>query len=201
MIVVRNKSLDKESIPNFIDIITNETAIVIDINNDAYIDTFNLSNIVGGITKQDNQYYYFEHDIVSAARGYVKNRQDKNFAYKVYPITNDLVQRIIQNVIDKKSISKWEIFFNSCVNYQKIYLVIKDYDIKTYQYKSYIEDNKLNVFYGISPADYIDTMTIEEFMTYNKKKYYDAYMKESYTMKVNLQLLRELKLKEIIDNC
>lgn len=196
MILIRQKSsLDKECIPNFIDIISNDNALVIDLNDDAYIDTFNLSNIVGGITKQNEQYYYFEHDIVNTPRHF-KKTESKNFSYKVYPITNDLVQIIIQNVIEKKPISKWEIFFNSFINYQKIYLVIKNYDVRTYQYSSYIEDDKLNIWYGISPSDYKENMNIEEFIINHDKKYKNTY--SDYSFEINFQVLREVKLNEII---
>ena len=77
MIVVRDKSLDnKVRCDNFINVITDDTAIAILKHDDQhYTARLNLSNIKTGLTKQDNQFYYFEHDIINK----LTTNNDKGF--------------------------------------------------------------------------------------------------------------------------
>lgn len=186
MIIVRDKSLDtKVKCDTFIDVITDDTAIaILKYDDKHYTQSLNVSNIKTGLTKQDNQYYYFDHDIWSS-----KYSKTKNFAYKVFPVTDDIADRII----NEEFVSIWEVFFNSFVNYQTIYLMVRDYDTTSlYKYTGYIDVDKLTIPHGVSPSDMRDNQTIAEFFYQNERRY-----RYNETLPLNIPVIREIKLKEL----
>lgn len=189
MIIVRDKVLDATiNCEPFIDVITNDNCIAYLPFLDYYKSNTllgNSDNIALGLTKQNNQYYYFEHDIVNTPR--VK---EGYFAYKIYPITNDMANCIIQ----EEHVCKWEILFNSFINYQKVYTLIKNYSYKLSYVSSYIKDNKLIIPYGISPSNMIDGETVEEYLIKHHKRYGQD------SLHINKKMLREIKLKQLLEN-
>lgn len=184
MIIVRDKALDKVKLTDcFIDVITNETAIAF-LKHDTHYEQ-SSDQIKLGLTKQDNQYYYFEHDIVSTPRTTIRQK-DNGFAYRVYPITYLLAQRIIS----QESVGKWEVFFDSYLNYQCTYLMIKDYGIHFFEYKGSIDatgEGKLTIPYNISPSD-----SKGEFFYQHARRY-----ALSEILELNPIVIREMKLKEL----
>ena len=92
MIVVRDKSMKTlTKCEPFISVITDDNAIAFEKHKEEYKQS--SDKIKNGLTKQDNQYYYFEHDIVNTPRSLSKG---DIFAYHVYPITDDIANRIIK---------------------------------------------------------------------------------------------------------
>ena len=188
MIVLRDKSLKTlTKCEPFIDVITDETAIAFTKHKEEYKES--SDQIQNGLTKQDGQYYYFEHDIINTPRKWKHDVYDV-YAYKVYPVTNDIGQRII----NKEYVSKWEILFNAFINYTKVYTLIKDWDLKMNYISSYMLDGKLVIPYGISPSDMGDNeITIEEYLIKHNKRYAST----NEPLKINLSVLRELRLNEL----
>ena len=188
MIVLRDKSLKTlTKCEPFIDVITDETAIAFTKHKEDYPKS--SDQIQNGLTKQDGQYYYFEHDIINTPRKWKHDVYDV-YAYKVYPVTNDIGQRII----NKEYVSKWEILFNAFINYTKVYTLIKDWDLKMNYISSYMLDGKLVIPYGISPSDMGDNeITIEEYLIKHNKRYAST----NEPLKINLSVLRELRLNEL----
>lgn len=190
MVVVRDKALDtKVKCDNFIDVITDDTALALLKHDDQhYTSRLNVSDIKTGLTKQDNQYYYFDRDIVNTPKNYSSRYSNsKNFAYKVFPVTDDIADRII----NEEFVSIWEVFFNSFVNYQVIYLMVRDYDTtQLYKYIGYIDGDKLTIPHGVSPYDMRDNQTIAEFFYQNERKYNE-------TLPLNIPVIREMKLKQL----
>ncbi len=193
MIITRSKSLDTpiKCNKNFISVITDDNAIAfLKRKSEGYTKTFNLTDIDSGLTKQNDQYYFFEHDITNTPkRFYSRNSIEKNFSYKVYPITDDLAQRII----NKEYVNKWEILFNAFANYQKVYTMVKDYSIRLTYLSSDVKEDKLVIPYSISPTGTNYDIILEEFLINHNKKY--GGKKES--LSINLDVLRDLKLKEL----
>jgi hypothetical protein len=189
MIVVRDKSIKTlTKCEPFISVISDDTAIAFEKHKEEYKQS--SDQIKNGLTKQDNQYYYFEHDIINTPRSFSARYYDSSFAYKVYPITDDIANRIIK----KEYVCKWEIVFNAFLNYQKIYTMIKDYELKMNYIKSYMLGDKLVIPYGMSPSDMReDEMDIEDFLIKNNKRY--APMNQP--LQINLEVLREMKLNEL----
>lgn len=146
-----------------------------------------LYDIKEGLTKQDNQYYYFDNDIVRTPRGSF-GRVDSLFAYKIYPITDDIANKIMY----KKFVSIWEIFFNSFINYKTVYLMIRNYDTQLFKFTSSIEDDYLRVPYGLSPANMTEEQTIENYLSTHRLKY-----KDGEPLSLNLSVIREMKLNEL----
>ena len=188
MIVIRDKSIKTlTKCEPFIDVITDETAIAF-VKHEDY--PRSSDHIKDGLTKQGNQYYYFEHDIINTPRHYSSKYDNQVFAYKVYPITDDIAQRIIK----KELVSKWEVLFNAFINYQKVYTMIKDWDLKMNYISSYMLGDKLVIPYGISPSDMGDNeITIEEYLIKHNKRYASA----NEPLKINVSVLREIKLNEL----
>ena len=188
MIVLRDKALKTVTkCEPFINVITDETAIAFEKHKEDYPKS--SDQIQNGLTKQDGQYYFFEHDIINTPRSYSARYHDC-FAYTVYPITDDIAQRIIK----KELVSKWEILFNAFINYQKVYTLIKDYELKMNYISSYMLDGKLVIPYGISPSDMGDNeITIEEYLIKHNKRYASA----NEPLKINVSVLRELRLNEL----
>ena len=188
MIVIRDRSIKTlTKCEPFIKVITDETAIAFEKHNEDYPKS--SDQIKNGLTKQDNQYYYFEHDIINTPRSFSSSYHDC-FAYKVYPITDDIAQRIIK----KEYVSKWEILFNSFLNHKKIYSMIKDYELRLSYISSYMLGDKLVIPYGSSPSDMReDEMVLEDYLTKSNKRY--ASMNEP--LSINLEVLREMKLNEL----
>jgi hypothetical protein len=186
MIVTRDRSIKTlTKCEPFIRVITDETAIAFEKHNEDYPKS--SDQIKNGLTKQDNQYYYFEHDIVNTPRSL--SMKDV-FAYHVYPITDDIANRILK----KEHVSKWEILFNSFENYKKIYSMIKDYDLRLSYISSYMLGDKLVIPYAMSPSDMReDEMVLEDYLIKNNKRY--ASMNEP--LSINLEVLREMKLNEL----
>lgn len=186
MILTRDKSIKTlTKCEPFINVITDDTAIAFEKHKEDYPKS--SDQIKNGLTKQDNQYYYFEHDIVNTPRSLYHDC----FAYHVYPITNDIAQRIIK----KELVSKWEILFNSFLNYKKIYSMIKDYELRLSYISSYMLGDKLVIPYGSSPSDMTDDeITIEEYLTKHNKRYTSF----NEPLQINLEFLREMKLKELL---
>jgi hypothetical protein len=121
MIVLRDKAIKTlTKCEPFINVISDETAIAFEKHNEDYPKS--SDQIKDGLTKQNGQYYFFEHDIINTPRRW---NYDSCFAYKIYPITNDIAERIIR----KEPVCKWEILFNAFINYQKVYTMIKDYEL------------------------------------------------------------------------
>lgn len=200
MKVIKDKSLQKIKIDNIITPISDDNAICVKHRDDSYTTTFNLTNIEEGLTKENDQYFYFEHSIVDTPRS-VSKYGPKTFAYKVYPITNKLAQQIING----DSTSKWEIYFNAFVNYQAIYTIIKNYDLHTYKEIAIIDndtllDNRecktLIIPYGISPSDMKDNQTIQEFLDWNNNKF-RPYRNKEEKLKTNKDILRQIKFEEL----
>ena len=191
MKVIKDKSLQKTKIDNIITPISDDNAICVKHRDDDYTTTFNLTNINEGLTKENDQYLYFEHSIVDTPRSSYKYGP-KTFAYKVYPITNKLAQQIING----ESISKWEIYFNAFVNYQSIYTIIKNYDLHTYKEIAIIDNDTLIIPYGISPADMKDNQTIQEFLDWNNSKF-RPYRATEEKLKTNKDILRQIKFEEL----
>ena len=192
MIVIRDKSIKNlTKCDPFIDVITDETAIAFEKHDEDYPKS--SDQIKNGLTKQDNQYYYFEHDIINTPKTYSSKYYDSCFAYHVYPITDDIANRIIK----KEYVSKWEILFDSFLNYKKIYSMIKDYSLSLSYITSYMLDDKLVIPYGSSPSDMReDEMVLEDYLIKNNKRY--ASMNEP--LSINLEVLREMKLNELLDD-
>ena len=188
MIVVRDKSIKTlTKCEPFIRVITDDTAIAFEKHKEDYPKS--SDQIKNGLTKQDNQYYYFEHDIVNTPRSF-SSRYCDCFAYKVYPITDDIANRIIK----KEYVGKWEILFNSFANHKKIYSMIKDYELRLSYISSYMSENKLVIPYSSSPSDMReDEMVLEDYLIKNNKRY--ASMNEP--LKINLEVLREMKLNQL----
>ena len=188
MIVVRDKSIKTlTKCEPFIRVITDDTAIAFEKHKEDYPKS--SDQIKNGLTKQDNQYYYFEHDIVNTPRS-ISSRYCDCFAYHVYPITDDIANRIIK----KEYVGKWEILFNSFANYKKIYSMIKDYELRLSYISSYMSENKLVIPYSSSPSDMReDEMVLEDYLIKNNKRY--ASMNEP--LKINLEVLREMKLNQL----
>ena len=191
MKVIKDKSLQKTKIDNIITPISDDNAICVKHRDDDYTTTFNLTNINEGLTKENDQYLYFEHSIVDTPRS-VSKYGPKTFAYKVYPISNKLAQQIING----ESISKWEIYFNAFVNYQSIYTIIKNYDLHTYKEIAIIDNDTLIIPYGISPADMKDNQTIQEFLDWNNSKF-RPYRATEEKLKTNKDILRQIKFEEL----
>jgi hypothetical protein len=186
MILTRDKSIKTlTKCEPFINVITDDTAIAFEKHKEDYPKS--SDQIKNGLTKQDNQYYFFEHDIVNTPRYGSKSNQ---FAYHIYPITNDIAERIIK----KELVSKWEILFNAFVNYQKVYTMIKDYEFRLSYISSYILGDKLVIPYGLSPSDMGDNeITMEEYLIKHNKRY-----PIGEPLDINLGFLREMKLKELL---
>ena len=186
MIVVRDKSIKTlTKCESFIRVITDDTAIAFEKHKEDYPKS--SDQIKNGLTKQDNQYYYFEHDIVNTPRSLSKG---DIFAYHIYPITDDIANRIIK----KELVSKWEILFDSFLNYRKIYSMIKDYELRLSYISSYMSEGNLVIPYSSSPSDMReDEMVLEDYLIKNNKRY--ASMNEP--LKINLEVLREMKLNEL----
>lgn len=191
MKVIKDKSLQKTKIDNIITPISDDNAICVKHRDDDYTTTFNLTNINEGLTKENEQYFYFEHSIVDTPRS-VSKYGPKTFAYKVYPITNKLAQQIING----QSISKWEIYFNAFVNYQTIYTIIKNYDLHTYKEIAIIDNDTLIIPYGISPSDMKDNQTIQEFLDWNNSRF-RPYRSKEEKLKTNKDILRQIKFEEL----
>lgn len=191
MKVIKDKSLQKTKIDNIITPISDDNAICVKHRDDDYTTTFNLTNINEGLTKENDQYFYFEHSIVDTPRS-VSKYGPKTFAYKVYPITNKLAQQIING----ESISKWEIYFNAFVNYQSIYTIIKNYDLHTYKEIAIIDNDTLIIPYGTGPADMKDNQTIQEFLDWNNNKF-RPYVSKEEKLKTNKDILRQIKFEEL----
>lgn len=191
MKVIKDKSLQRTKIDNIITPISDDNAICVKHRDDDYTTTFNLTNINEGLTKENDQYFYFEHSIVDTPRSSYKYGP-KTFAYKVYPITNKLAQQIING----ESISKWEIYFNAFVNYQSIYTIIKNYDLHTYKEIAIIDNDTLIIPYGISPSDMKDNQTIQEFLDWNNNKF-RPYRNKEEKLKTNKDILRQIKFEEL----
>jgi len=191
MKVIKDKSLQKTKIDNIITPISDDNAICVKHRDDDYTTTFNLTNINEGLTKENDQYFYFEHSIVDTPRS-VSKYGPKTFAYKVYPITNKLAQQIING----ESISKWEIYFNAFVNYQSIYTIIKNYDLHTYKEIAIIDNDTLIIPYGISPSDMKDNQTIQEFLDWNNSRF-RPYRNKEEKLKTNKDILRQIKFEEL----
>lgn len=191
MKVIKDKSLQKTKIDNIITPISDDNAICVKHRDDDYTTTFNLTNINEGLTKENNQYFYFEHSIVDTPRS-VSKYGPKTFAYKVYTITNKLAQQIING----EYISKWEIYFNAFVNYQSIYTIIKNYDLHTYKEIAIIDNDTLIIPYGTGPADMKDNQTIQEFLNWNNNKF-RPYVSKEEKLKTNKDILRQIKFEEL----
>jgi len=191
MKVIKDKSLQKIKIDNIITPISDDNAICVKHRDDSYTTTFNLTNINEGLTKENDQYFYFEHSIVDTPRS-VSKYGPKTFAYKVYPITNKLAQQIING----EYISKWEIYFNAFVNYQSIYTIVKNYDLHTYKEIAIIDNDTLIIPYGISPSDMKDNQTIQEFLDWNNSKF-RPYRATEEKLKTNKDILRQIKFEEL----
>lgn len=195
MKVIKDKSLQKTKIDNIITPISDDNAICVKHRDDSYTTTFNLTNIYEGLTKENGQYFYFEHSIVDTPRS-VSKYGPKTFAYKVYPITNKLAQQIING----ESTSKWEIYFNAFVNYQSIYTIIKNYDLHTYKEIAVIDNDKLIIPYGTSPSDIKDNQTIQEFLDWNNNiinSMFRPYVSKEEKLKTNKDILRQIKFEEL----
>lgn len=186
MIVIKDKSIKTlTKCESFIRVITDDNAIAFEKHKEDYPKS--SDQIKNGLTKQDNQYYFFEHDIVNTPRSLSKG---DIFAYHVYPITDDIANRIIK----KEYVSKWEILFNSFTNYRKVYSMIKDYELRLSYISSYMSEDKLVIPYGMSPSDMRDgDVIIEDYLIKNNKRY--ASMNEP--LSINLTVLREMKLNEL----
>jgi len=188
MIVTRDKAIKTlTKCEPFIDVISDD-AIAFEKHKEEYKQS--SDQIKDGLTKQNGQYYYFEHDIVNTPKTYSSRYYDSCFAYHVYPITDDIANRIIK----KEYVSKWEILFNSFLNHKKIYSMIKDYELRLSYISSYMLGDKLVIPYGSSPSDMReDEMVLEDYLTKSNKR----YASKNEPLSINLEVLREMKLNEL----
>jgi hypothetical protein len=188
MIVTRDKTIKTlTKCEPFINVISDDNAIAFEKHKEEYKQS--SDQIKNGLTKQNGQYYFFEHDIINTPRSYTSRWYDSCFAYKVYPITNDIAERIIK----KEAVSKWEILFNAFFNYQKVYTMIKDYELRMNYISSYMVNSKLVIPYGISPSDMGDEeTTAESYLAKHARRYGNGE-----PLKINLSVLRELRFNEL----
>ena len=103
------KSLD-------IPLINFDNAILYVERDGSYRRTFNISILNDGLMSHEGQYYWFEHNIVACPRGYLSSSQ--THSYDIYPIREDLANRIIK---DKKAF-KLEIHLHCLYYYGEQYL-------------------------------------------------------------------------------
>lgn len=193
MILTRDKSIKTlTKCEPFINVITDDTAIAFEKHKEDYpthrgYRSRSSDQIKNGLTKQDNQYYYFEHDIINTPRSL---SMKGGFAYKVYPITDDIANRIIK----KEYVCKWEILFNAFLNYKKVYTMIKDYEFRLSYIGSYMLGDKLVIPYAMSPSDMREEeIVIEDYLIKNNKRF-----PIGEPLDINLGFLREMKLKELL---
>jgi hypothetical protein len=188
MILLRDKAIKTVTkCEPFINVISNDTAIAFEKHREEYKQS--SDQIKDGLTNQNGQHYYFEHDIINTPRSYSARYYDSCFAYKIYPITNDIAERIIR----KEYVSKWEILFNAFINYQKVYTMIKDYELRMNYISSYMLGDKLVIPYNISPSDMGDEeTTTEAYLTKHARRYGNGE-----PLKINLSVLRELRFNEL----
>ena len=188
MIVLRDKAIKTVTkCEPFINVISDDNGIAFEKHKEEYKQS--SDQIKDGLTNQNGQHYYFEHDIINTPRSYSSRYYDSCFAYKIYPITNDIAERIIR----KEYVSKWEILFNSFINYQKVYTMIKDYELRMNYISSYMLGDKLVIPYNISPSDMGDEeTTTEAYLTKHARRYGNGE-----PLKINLSVLRELRFNEL----
>jgi hypothetical protein len=184
MILIRNKYKTITRCEPFINVITDENAIAFKKHKNEHRQSSDQIQV--GLTKQDGQYYYFEHDIINTPPIWL---YVISYAYKVYPVTNDIAKRIIR----KEYVSKWEILFNAFANYQKVYTLIKSYELKMNYISSYMLNDKLVIPYDLSPSDMSDKeeITIKQYIIKHNKEYH------SEPLNINQLVLRELRLNEL----
>ncbi len=183
MFIIKDTTIEEVKCNSiFINLISEENAIAFEKKKDQP----ELYDIKKGLTKQDNQYYYFDNDIVRTPRAF--RRMDSVFAYKIYPITDDIANKII----NKKFVSIWEIFFNSFINYKTVYSMIKNYDTQLFKFTSFIEGDCLRIPYGLSPANMTEEQTIENYLSAHRLRY-----RNGEPLSLNLSVIREMKLKEL----
>ena len=73
--------------------------------------------------------------------------------------------------------------------------MIKDYELRLSYISSYMLGDKLVIPYGSSPSDMTDDeITIEEYLTKHNKRYTSF----NEPLQINLEFLREMKLKELL---
>ncbi len=198
MKVIRDKSINKQRDTLNFDVISHDNAIIVKTRDDDYTKQFNLVDIAEGLTLQNNQFYYFTHDIVNTPHT-ARYRDTRDiFSYKVYPISNELANKLIY---EKYLPNTWEMFFDVFSNNKKIYIVVKNWDIDCYSYSAKIEDDKLIIPYGISSSDMKDEQTIEEILENHANRYnsmFRAYIPKETDLQYNLDILRDIKLKELL---
>ena len=82
MIVIRDKAIKTlTKCEPFINVITDDTAIAFEKHKEDYPKS--SDQIQNGLTKQDGQYYYFEHDIINTPRSFSSKYHFFNFILSI----------------------------------------------------------------------------------------------------------------------
>jgi hypothetical protein len=189
---------NKSTIKSDIKIISEDNALYYKKRDDEYAKQFNLTPIESGITFQDGQYYYFNHNIIETRKSWGKD--NTNFSYDIYFIDEWLKDKIVAG----KSTS-WEPLFYSYFKYGRKVIAtgtIGKYSHFNFQEKvSKLDDNDLYIPYGNIPADLVNNydkkmkreITISEFIDEHSKQY-----KNYIRLDVNREVIREIMLSNIL---
>lgn len=194
----RNRYFESTLVELDIPIISDNNAILFEKEDplSSYIKTFNLQEIRSGLIKYNDQFYWFDHDIVNTPR----HRFRKCFSYKIFPITDDMGERIY----NEKIAHHWEIFFNSFINYNKIYLStghiedsiegeLKTTDRKNHCYKATIIDDSIFLPVSVTASDLKDGETVDEFLSKLKKNYRNVNVPK---LEINRPVIRNNYIKK-----
>lgn len=189
---LKESKLDKLDIP----IISEDNAFVIIFDKSDYYKTFNISPIRSGLTKNNGQYYWFDHNILKCPKN---NYRFVNHSYNIYTVTEDIANRIL----NKEYVSYYEIMFSSFYYHGEFYTSVKIGNF----YENYITKSKLScgcliIPYNCSPVDLKSknnfepvTEKIGEYLTKNKREYPKGIYHSPLTY--NTDIIREYKLNEI----
>ena len=191
---------NKSSIKSDIQIISKDNALYYKKRVDEYAKQFNLTPIESGITFQDGQYYYFNHNIIETRKSCGKD--NTNFSYDIYFIDEWLKDKIVVG----KSTS-WEPLFYSHFKYgRKIIATGTQHKNSTYsnfqEKVSKLDGNDLYIPYGNIPSDLINRdkkmkreITIGEFLNNHIKEYPKSYIR----LDANREVIRGLMLSSILE--
>lgn len=190
---------NKSPIKSDIQIISEKNALYSKKRDDDYSNQFNLTPIESGITFQDGQYYYFNHNIIETTKSWGKD--NTNFSYDIYFIDEWLKDKIVAG----KS-TYWEPLFYSHFKYGRK-IIATGTQRETGSYSSFhekvskLDGNDLYIPYGNIPSDLVDSnkkmkreITIGEFLTKHIKEYKN-YLK----LDANKEVIRELMLSSILE--
>lgn len=187
-----DKNIKSERLPNNPDIpiIDMDNAFIYDIIGEDYGKAFKLSEINSGITYYKGQYYFFDHNIIKTPKTYY-NEQGYCHSYNIFPITSDIAKKVIED----KSVTFWELYFNCHVNYNHHYVSVRTGGYTyTEMWKSYHSDGNLYVVYNVSPSGLKEGITIGEFF----ERHYKEYPNSAKGMALNQSTLRNSLLEDVL---